>query len=119
MRIVNESLQVSANMTLADLKVKYPNAVVKDGNDKLGTCSKVTIDGKDYDVMKKGDVNGDGDVNILDTVAILNHIKETNKITNVAKLEAAKIKCEGSITVTDVVALLNYIKETTADLKIK
>ena len=119
LRIVNESLQVSANMTLADLKVKYPNAVVKDGNDKLGTCSKVTIDGKDYDVMKKGDVNGDGDVNILDTVAILNHIKETNKITNVAKLEAAKIKCEGSITVTDVVALLNYIKETTADLKIK
>ena len=120
LKIENNIVKVSAQMTIADLKTKYPNSEVKDGaNGKLGTCSKVSIDGKDYDIIKKGDVNGDGDVNIRDSVAIINHIKETAKITNVAKLEAAQVKCEGSITVTDVVALLNYIKGSTSDLKIK
>lgn len=123
LKIDNDILKVSAKMTPNDVKQKYPNAVVTDefGNpsDKIGTCSKVTINGTTYNVVKKGDVNGDGDVNVLDSVAIINHIKETHKITNVAKLEAAKVKCENSITVTDVVALLNYIKETTPDIKIK
>lgn len=120
LKIENNIVKVSAKMTITDLKTKYPNAEVKDGaNGKLGTCSKVNIDGKDYDVIKKGDVNGDGDVNILDSVAIINHIKETAKINNVAKLDAAQVKGEGSITITDVVALLNYIKGSTSDLKIK
>lgn len=123
MKISGGSLLISSSMTLDEIKKEYPYIVITDESGavtaRLGSGSTVSINGGSYKLVKKGDVNGDGEVNVTDIIAMLNHIKKTNVITNEAKLEAASLSGEGSITVTDVVKELNYIKRTIDDILVK
>jgi len=52
-----------------------------------------------------GDVNSDGDINVLDIVAIVNHILEFTPI------ECADYNGDGDINVLDIVAIVNFILE--------
>ena len=61
--------------------------------------------------MKKGDVSGDGIVNVLDVVYLLNAIKGTRSLENEFK-EAACVKNINEFNVLDAVYMLNYIKGT-------
>ena len=78
-------------------------------NGGLATGDKVEVDGKFYVVVKRGDVNGDTQVNVLDAVTMLNAIKDANSIDEYAK-DAGCVKGGSSFDVTDIVTLLNYIK---------
>ena len=95
---------------------KYTGAVVKNlkgekvTTGKVGTGFTVTIQGKTYTIVKKGDINGDGNANISDAISILNHLKEKNKISGI-KLEAAKVMGQSKVTIADAIRLLNSLKE--------
>ena len=112
-------LQALPNIKIEDLKKRYSTATVKDskGNNvasgNIGTGYKVTVDGKTYPVVKKGDANGDGSVSIIDAVLILNAVKGSKTLENEYK-EAASVKNGATFNVTDVVMLLNYIKGNTS-----
>jgi len=58
-----------------------------------------------------GDLNGDGQINILDVVIMINHLKGTQKLSG-DYLEAAKVTVNLDVTITDVVLLINYLKGT-------
>ena len=123
MKISGGALLLSAGCTLDDLKKDYPYIVILDTSGavtaRLGTGYMVLINGGSYKLVKKGDVNGDGEIDVSDVILMLNHIKKKNIITDDAKLEAASISGETEITVTDVVKELNYIKKTLKDIFIK
>ena len=72
---------------------------------------KITFNNKetDYTVLVTGDINGDGKVNILDAVLLLNAIKGTKTLDGEFK-EAACLKNDNSYNVLDAVYMLNYIK---------
>ena len=78
--------------------------------DRIATGHKITIDDKTYTAIKKGDVNGDGKSNVVDSVIMTNTIKETDKLEGIY-FKAALIKNRNKFYVSDVVCLLNYIKE--------
>lgn len=122
-KIVGSNFNISSRLTVEELVAQYPNIIVKDLNGtnttNLFTGYTVALDNQTYTLVRKGDVNGDGNVNVIDTVSIINHIKGSIPINDSAKLEAAKIKGNDSITVTDIVTLLNYIKGQITDIKIK
>lgn len=110
-------IDILPNITYEHLKSKYPNLEVKDASGKnvtsgkIGTGYSITIDSKTYKIVKKGDVDGDGSVTILDAVLVLNAVKGTKTIENEFK-EAACVKNQTSFNVTDVVLMLNNIKGT-------
>lgn len=121
---LTESLvKMSPAMTTEELLEKYPTAVITDdaGNVTTDICTgyTVSIDGENYTLVKKGDVNGDGKANVIDIVEMLNHIKEEKIIEDENKLEAGKVNGSEDLTVVDVVKLLNYIKENVSDILIK
>ena len=78
-------------------------------NGGLATGDKVEVDGKFYVVVKRGDVNGDSQINILDAVVMLNAIKNAGGLDAYAK-DAGCIKGGSDFNVTDIVVLLNYIR---------
>lgn len=123
MKISGDALLLSAGCTLDDVKKDYPYIVILDTSGavtaRLGTGYMVLINGGSYKLVKKGDVNGDGDIDVSDVIVMLNHIKKKNIITDNAKLEAASVSGEIEITVTDVVKELNYIKRLLKDILVK
>lgn len=92
----------------ARAKVTEKNGALK-LNGGLATGDKVEVDGKFYVVIKRGDVNGDTQINILDAVTMLNAIKGENSIDAYAN-DAGCVKGGTSFDVTDIVTLLNYIR---------
>lgn len=57
----------------------------------------------------KGDINGDGNVNIRDVVKLKQYIKNTSGTTGVVE-GAVDINGDGNVNIRDVVALKQYIK---------
>ncbi len=117
-KINGNYFEMLPNVTYETVKKSYPNVIIKDKNEKeitsgnLGTGYKVTINDTTYTIVKKGDVNGDASVSILDAVAMLNSVKGTKVLENEYKA-AAMVKNNTDFNITDVVLLLNYIKGTT------
>ena len=113
--IVEEKLNIVPEIDCENIKIKYEEAIIKNLNGeevssgKIGTGYIITIEEKDYTIVKKGDTNGDGNTNISDAISILNHLKGKNLIDGV-KLEAAKVKGQTDLTISDVIQLLNFLK---------
>lgn len=114
-KIENDTeIKATPNTSCENIKSKYSNAIIKNPNGQeissgnVGTGYTVTIDGKTYTIVKKGDLNGDGLVNIADVLIMLNHLQEKNPVTG-AKLEAGKLNNGSSITVADAIVLLNFL----------
>lgn len=113
----SEFLNTLPGVTCENIKEKYENAIVTDnsGNTvesgKLGTGYTVTIGEESFKIVKKGDVNGDGAVTVLDAVNLLNAIKGTKTLENEFK-KAACVKNKNEFNVLDAVYMLNYIKGT-------
>lgn len=116
-KIEDTNFVMLPNVTYETIKNSYTNAVIKDRNGNevksgnVGTGYKLTINDITYTIVKKGDVNGDATVSILDAVAMLNSVKGTNILQNEYK-SAAMVKSNADFNITDVVLLLNYIKGT-------
>lgn len=114
-KINEEECLVSPEVTCEHILEKYEEAKITDKDGKealagsLGTGYKITIEEKTYTVVKKGDVNGDGNISIIDAVTMLNSIKGIKVLENEYK-SASLVKNSEEITITDVVVVLNHIK---------
>lgn len=90
----NKQIKAESNVTIENLKTKYGNKISsiknKDGKDvtsgKIGTGTKVTIEGVVHTVIKYGDLNGDGDCDAIDLLLIKRKILGTYNLTNESKL---------------------------------
>ena len=71
----------------------------------IGQVIYVQLGTDDFPVSKKGDANGDGNVDIADVVTVLNVMAEG---TNEA---AADINGDGSVDIADCVTVLNIMAE--------
>ena len=58
----------------------------------------------------KGDVNGDGKVNITDVALINAHVKKTKLLTG-EELERADINDDGRVNITDVALVNAHVKK--------
>lgn len=114
----NGYIDTLPKITCEHIIQKYKDAIVTDKtgkkveNGNLGTGYKVTIGEKTFKIVKKGDTTGDGNVNILDAVLLLNAIKGTRNLESEYK-EAACLKNKSNYNILDAVYILNYIKGTT------
>jgi len=115
MKISGNYVKMLPNMTVESVKAKFPDAVVKDASGQnvmnsgnIGTGSKIITGGQTLIAVKKCDINGDGTVNVLDAVMILDAITGDVVLCNESK-EAAYVRNDSIFNVTDVVLLLDYI----------
>ena len=115
--IKGEFLDTLPDVTYEHIIEKYETAIVTDkkGNKveegKLGTGYTVTIGEETYKIVKKGDTNGDCNINVLDVVTLLNAIKGEKTLEYEFK-EAACVKNGENFNILDAVHMLNYIKGT-------
>ena len=100
-------IRVSPKAKVDDLKKKYNN--VKDiSNGELGTGTKVKIDNKEYNIIKLGDINGDGRVTAKDSSLILKNVVRKMNFSDDQK-NAADINKDGRITAKDSSLILEYV----------
>ena len=107
--LINKIKNINSNATVTIEKNANNNS------SNLATGDKVTVktenETKTYEVVLKGDVNGDGVIKATDYVKIKNHIMETNKLTG-AYLKAADINNDNQLKATDYVFVKNHIMGT-------
>ena len=78
---------------------------------KTGQIIKLFINGKEYDellLIVRGDINGDGEVNVTDKTIIKNHILSKEEIIDYRKY-AADVVEDNEINVSDNTKLGNYL----------
>ncbi len=66
-----------------------------------------------------GDVNGDGEINLLDAYRIFTNIKNTTYVFEQEEFYASDINGDGSITAEDTQKLLNYLTGKVSSLDVK
>ena len=100
-------LNVAEDMEVGDYPVKIQNAKysLTSGSAKV-TMPEVTsiLTIENY---KKGDVNGDGDVDIADAVCIVNHV--VGKETPIFIVAAADVNGDGDADIADAVRIVNLV----------
>lgn len=88
-KIEEDNLICEPFTTVETIKSKYSSAIIKKANGELvttgniGTGYTITIDGKIYTNVKMGDVNGDGEVDIIDMALIKRDIGNTQKLKGI------------------------------------
>ncbi len=112
-KIEEEKLIGTPDLTIEYVKGKNAgkNIVIKDSKGKvvetgnIGTGYKVTIDKKEYTVVKYGDTNGDGRVNSADALDILKQSVQMINKTN-EYLEAMDTNKDGKVNSADALLVL-------------
>lgn len=112
-------LIIEPSVKVEDIKNVYSNITKitnKNGADisfgSIGTGAKVTIEGKTYTVIKLGDVNGDGAVDILDMALIKRHLMGTQKLKDEYK-KAGKITSQTEdIDILDMALIKRQLMKT-------
>lgn len=114
----SKQITMEPKTTLKDIKAKenVTKAVNKDGaqlndNDLVGTGAKLTIAGKEYVVVKLGDINGDGAVNTGDTFFIKQVIMEVKTLNKGVYWNAADVNRDGAINTGDSFMIKKQVEE--------
>lgn len=112
-KLENEKLICEPETTIETIKEKNngkqiitknsKGEVINSGN--IGTGYTITIDNKIYTVVKLGDVNGDGDVDTIDSLKALKQFAGTENLKNEYS-EAADIDKDGVIDTLDSLKML-------------
>ena len=90
------------------ITVKKSDKKTKVTTGPLATGYVITIDKKTYNVVKLGDVNGDGLVKATDYMTIKNYIMNVSKLSDIEKI-AADVNKDKSIKATDYMTIKNFI----------
>ncbi len=64
----------------------------------------------DPDFINQGDINGDGEIDVLDLIALKNYLLKKELLTYVAML-AADINEDGKVDILDLLMLKEYMSE--------
>ncbi|MCI9177468.1 MAG: hypothetical protein HFJ28_02575 [Clostridia bacterium] len=86
--------------TKKEVIIKDKNQNILNGTAKIGTGMKAYIGDKQYTFVVKGDIDGNGMLNLTDLAKICLHCIEKEPLTN-EYLEAADIDGNNKVTVTD------------------
>lgn len=116
----NVTINCEPKVAVKDIKDTYSekNIIIKDINGTeitdieqyLGTGMQIIIDNKAYNIVKYGDINGDGIVKASDYVLLKNHIMEPEKNPfDDIKTKATDVNKDGSIKASDYVLIKNYL----------
>ena len=112
----NKVSDIINNITI-DSKLSYEFYDSK--NKKLSSSNYIGTNGylkvsnnitsKDYHFVIYGDINGDGKVNIVDTMMCANYILDTSYNSNDLQHRAANVDNNKRIDIVDVIKISNYI----------
>ncbi len=121
MSMTRMAVGTTISQAITNLKVNNPTAsiVFKDTTGKTvddadviktGMTVSITLDGKtsDYTVVVYGDVTGDGQINVLDLLAIQKHILNLNLKTDYYKI-ACDANKNGEVNVLDLLLVQKHI----------
>lgn len=103
-------------LSVSKLKSLSSNVVVKKGDtvikdeDKIGTGYTITVDGKTYTAVVKGDTNGDAAITSSDYVRIKNYLRKKEKLSD-AEDAGADVNGDGDVTSADYVKVKNYLRK--------
>ncbi len=106
-----ENVVCVPGLTAEGLKALSDNIVVKNGDKtvakdaKIGTGHTITIDGKTYTAVVKGDVKGTGTVTTIDAARVLKNAAKKYTLEG-PYLEAAEVTGDGKVTTVDAARIL-------------
>ena len=81
---------------------------ITDLNTSLGTGMQIIIDDKTYEIMKYGDINGDGIIDARDSLRILKYVVEEYKLDEKVYFSAADINGDNIVDARDSLRILKY-----------
>lgn len=116
-KVDGQNIIMTPTVTASDIKKKYSDAVIinsngsdiANSNDLIGTGNSITINGKRYVAVKKGDVNGDGNINSGDLLKIQKHLLGVSIITEQYIKESADANKDGNINSGDLLKIQKYL----------
>ena len=104
--IIDKIVQQGAKASINDSN----NTIRTDGG--LRTLDRLVITGtsetKSFDIAIRGDLNGDGDITILDLLKCQKHLLGSSKLTDV-RFYAADTNYDGDITILDLLKIQKHI----------
>ena len=110
-------IYAEANVSVETLRTDYGNDIkITNSNNEnieggiVGTGYSVTMNKKEYKIVKLGDLNGDGYINTGDTYLMKLVIQELRKLDGAYK-SASDINNDGNINTGDSFVLKKHIKE--------
>ena len=120
----NKIYNVEPETTVEILKNNVPKSIKsfqlmdKDSNiienvEKIKTGMKLKFDDKIYNIIVKGDLNGDGKVNTTDVVAMRNHMVS---LDTVPYPDAGDIDLDGFYKANDLARIIDYAAELTTTI---
>ena len=113
--VVIPTLSNKAGSTVEEIQASVEGATVttKDGSDKVGTGSTITVNGKTATIVVKGDVDGNGIVDLFDAM-LINKAYESNDdadkfADDEAEKHAANLNKDNTIDDKDVSSVFDSI----------
>ena len=107
----NNPVMTGTSLNINDIN----NAALTDNsNIGTGTTINVVLDGSSastYTAIVYGDVNGDGNIDLTDLVAIRDHILGFNTLSGLSK-SAGELYGESDVTLNDLVGIMAYVSGT-------
>ena len=102
--IINITVTASSSVSFGSLTGYFRNIKLSDAKGEGNTYNEMSFP---VTVLKLGDVNDDGDVDIADAVCIVNHIVGKPNATFIEA--AADANGDGDIDIADAVHIVNYV----------
>ena len=104
---------------VSNIKNTYKDAKIKDSSGKeitstsvvLATGYTVTINGKEYDIVVLGDVNGNGEITSSDLLGIVNHLNGNKPLKDAYK-KACDANRSDTISSSDLLTVVNHLNES-------
>lgn len=101
----NAIIYAEPDTNIENIKSEYENA--KTEKEELGTGSTVTIDEKDYMVIKLGDANGDGKVLASDALKVLKYSTNSVELDDIY-VQAVDVTKDGKALAADALQILKF-----------
>ena len=107
------------------IKSAFSGAVVKDskgkeitGKTNVGTGYTVTINKKTYTIVKKGDVNGDANINSGDLLKLQKHLLKDTNIAGTPYGNAADSNNDGKLNSGDLLKIQKFLLKDSSNINI-
>ena len=107
---IKSKINTSGQVSVLD---KNGNVIEDITNKKIGTGYKFKIDMTgntfEYVVSVRGDVTGEGDINVNDVVGVSRHVIKGNYLEGIEYINASDINSDNKVDINDVIRLAKYI----------